>query len=174
MTVTTVDLADRSAATELAALNLRAAIAGYGHIFPPEAPPPTVDELTAMWEHWLGEDWDRGRRAFVARRAGDSIGVVLTGPDPAQPELGHLARLYVDPDHWGRGVGRGLYAAALDQLHRDGFPAATLWTLEANERARSWYERLGWRVTGARKPVYEPAGIEDLQYRLELRVSRSG
>jgi ribosomal protein S18 acetylase RimI-like enzyme len=169
-----VELADRSGAVELAALNLRAAVAAYGHIFPPEAPPPTVDELAAMWQHWLGDDWDRGRRAFVARLAGDSIGVVLTGPDLEHPELGHLARLYVDPDHWGRGVGGRLYATALDQLRRDGFPAATLWTLEANERARSWYERLGWRITGARKPVYEPAGIDDVQYRLELRVSRSG
>ncbi|MET0902142.1 MAG: GNAT family N-acetyltransferase [Acidimicrobiales bacterium] len=174
MTDAVVELADRSGAIELAALHRRAALAAYGHIFPPEAPPPTVDELAAMWEHWLGDDWDRGRRAFVARLTGDTIGVVLTGPDPEDPPVGHLARLYVDPGQWGRGIGRRLYVAAIDQLHRDGFTAATLWTLEANERARSWYERLGWRTTGRRKPVYEPAGIDDVQYRLELRVSGSG
>ena len=163
-----VRLADRGSAAALAELHLRTAIAAYAHIFPPEAPPPTVDELTAMWEHWLGDDWDRGRRAFVAQRAGESIGVVLSGPDPEQPDLGHLARLYVDPRHWSRGVGRLLYAAALEQLRRDGFPAATLWTLEANDKVRAWYERLGWRTTGVRKTVYAPAGIDDVQYRLEL------
>jgi ribosomal protein S18 acetylase RimI-like enzyme len=167
--VSDAELADRSSARELASLNLRAAVAGYGHIFPPEALPPTVDELELMWRHWLGEDWENGRRAFVVRRDGASIGVVLTGPDLQQPELGHVARLYVEPDLWGQGVGRALYSAALDQLQRDDFPAATLWTLEANEKARSWYERLGWQTTGVRKAVYEPAGIDDLQYRLELR-----
>jgi GNAT superfamily N-acetyltransferase len=163
-----IELADRAAAAELAALNLRTAVRGYGHIFPPEAPPPTLDELTGMWEHWLGDDWDRGRRAFVARAGSTTIGVVLTGPDEQRPKLGHLARLYVEPARWGDGIGRRLYAAAHEQLRRDSFPAATLWVLEANEKARAWYERLGWRATGDRKTVYEPTGIIDLEYRVEL------
>lgn len=36
---------------------------------------------------------------------------------------------------------------------------ATLWVLEGNHRARSWYKRLGWRGNGARKTVYLPAEI---------------
>ena len=168
MTAPEVGLADRSSAPELAALHLRAAVAGYGHIFPPEAPPPTVEELTKLWEHWLGEDWDQGRRAFVARSPDGVLGVVLSGPDPRDRGLGHLARLYVEPSRWGQGIGRQLYAAAFDQLCLDAFPVATLWVLEANTKARSWYERLGWRASGSRKTVYEPTGIIDLEYRLEL------
>ena len=45
------------------------------------------------------------------------------------------------------------------------FPEATLWVLERNIRARSWYERLGWAWTGERKPVWPPGGIDDLRYR---------
>ncbi len=164
-----VRLADRRSAPVLAELNRRSALTAYGHIFPKEAPPPTHEVLQEQWEHWLGPDWDLGRRAFVAEdTSGSIIGIVLSGPDPSDPELGHLARLYVSPERWGEGVGRQLYVAAIDHLRSSGFSEATLWVLEKNERARSWYERLGWRKTGERKPVYAPAGIDDLRYRIKL------
>lgn len=161
-----VSMADLALAPVLAELHLRTAIAGYGHIFPAEALPPTIEEVLAQWEHWLGPDRAKGRRAFVAHSGAAVVGVVLAGPDPAAPDLGHLARFYVTPNLWGGGIGRELYRAAMDHLRAAGFEAATLWVLERNERARSWYERLGWQPTGERKPVYAPAGIEDLQYRI--------
>ena len=94
--------------------------------------------------------------------------VVMAGPDPDDPTIGHLARLYVAPERWAEGIGRQLYAAAVASLVDAGFPAATLWVLERNTRARTWYERLGWRLTGDRKPTYAPAGIDDVGYRIDL------
>jgi ribosomal protein S18 acetylase RimI-like enzyme len=164
-----IRLAERDEAPVLAALHLDAAIAGYGHIFPSEAPPPTLDEVLAQWAHWLGPDRDAGRRAFVAEERGSAVGVVLAGPDPIEPDLGHVARLYVAPDRWGQGIGTALYEAAVTSLREAGFAEATLWVLERNERARSWYERLGWQSIGERKVVYAPAGIDDLRYRLTLQ-----
>jgi ribosomal protein S18 acetylase RimI-like enzyme len=163
-----VRLADRDSASALAAVHRAAAFAAYADIFPPDAPPPTWEEDLARWQHWLGPDWDRGRRAHVAVAGGRVVGVVLSGPDPEEPGVGHLARLYVDPSRWGRGVGTRLYAAAHDQLVGRGDLEATLWVLEANDRARRWYERLGWRLGDRRKVTYAPAGIEDVQYRLTL------
>jgi ribosomal protein S18 acetylase RimI-like enzyme len=167
--------AEPGEAETLARLNLRTALAAYGHIFPPEAPPPTPDELRERWEHWLGPDHANGRRAFVAVAGGEGgeggevVGTVLAGPDADDPQVGHLARLNVDPDWWGRGIGTRLYDVALASMVAAGFPAATLWVLEANAKARSWYERLGWRLSGARKPLYAPAGIDDVGYRIDLR-----
>ena len=105
----------------------------------------------------------------MARTAnGTIVGVVRTGPDPDEPEIGHLSRLYVDPDHWGNEIGSHLYNVAIDEL-RARFPAATLWVLEGNTHARSWYERLGWRATPRRMPTYAPGGIYDVQYRIDLQ-----
>ncbi|HEX6237777.1 MAG TPA: GNAT family N-acetyltransferase [Acidimicrobiales bacterium] len=163
-----VRLAHRDAAPELTALHRRAAHTGFAHIFPPDAPPPTYEEDLARWEHWLGPDRAQGRRAYVAVASGRIVGVVLAGPDPDEPGVGHLARLYVDPVYWGRRIGTQLHATALRDLTGRGFREATLWVLEANSRARTWYERLGWRASGMRKPTYEPAGIFDVQYRLAL------
>jgi ribosomal protein S18 acetylase RimI-like enzyme len=171
--VAVVRLADARDASRLARLHRRAAMAGYRDIFPREAPAPTYEELLAQWEQWLGPDRKRGRRAFVADATPEAgarpLGVVLAGPDPMDDDLGHLARLSVEPDEWGRGIGTQLYEAAIEHMVEAGFRAATLWVLEANARARSWYQRLGWRETGERKTVYAPASIDDIRYRLELR-----
>jgi ribosomal protein S18 acetylase RimI-like enzyme len=164
-----VRLADRGSAAELAGLHRAAAHTGFAHIFPLDAPPPSYEEDLARWEYWLGPDWEHGRRAHVAVADGDTVGVVLTGPDPDEPALGHLARLYVHPAWWGRGVGTRLHVAALGDLTDRGFSEATLWVLEANSRARGWYERLGWKPTGKRKTTYAPTGIDDVQYRISLR-----
>ncbi len=152
----------------LARLHRRAAIAGYEHIFPDDAPPPTYAELVAEWEHWLASDRARGWRAYVAQDGARVLGVVRAGPDRAEVEAGHLGRLYVEPEQWGRGIGGRLYQAASEQLTGAGFTYATLWVLEGNIRARRWYEALGWQQTGERKPVYAPASIDDLRYRLAL------
>ncbi len=159
--------AQRDEADVIAALHRRAAVAGYGHIFPPEAPPPTEEALTDKWQQWLGADSEWC--AFVAVNAADVVGVVLAGMDPDDLTRGHLARLYVAPELWGRGIGRQLYEAAVGHVQEREFTALTLWVLEENHRARSWYERLGWRPNGTRKTSYAPTGVEDLGYELTLR-----
>ena len=153
-----VRLADRDSAPALTTLHRAAAHTGFAHIFPSDATPPTYEEDLARWELWLGPDWDQGRRAYVAAASGRLVGVVLAGPDPDEPEVGHVARLYVDPSSWGRGVGTLLYGTALRDLIGRSFPEATLWALEANHRARSWYERLaGGSATSGRRHMLRPA-----------------
>jgi ribosomal protein S18 acetylase RimI-like enzyme len=167
---TTVRPARPEEAEDLARLHLRTALHAYAPIFPPEAPPPAHDDLVAQWAFWLGADHAGGRRGFVAVDGGTAIvGTVLAGPDPDEPALGHLARLYVAPERWAEGIGTRLYDVAMASMAGTGFPAATLWVLERNTRARSWYERRGWRPTGDRKPTYAPAGIDDVGYRIDLR-----
>jgi putative hydrolase of the HAD superfamily len=148
-------------AGEIAELHLRSAIHGYAGIFPPEAPVPTVDELKHAWRDSL-----RTRLGLVAVVDTAIVGAALGGPDPIEETSGHLSRLYVSPDRWGFGIGRRLYGAVMGHLGDLGFSEATLWVLERNVRARAWYERLGWIPTGERKSVFEPAGIDDLRYRL--------
>ena len=70
----------------------------------------------------------------------------------------------MDPQHWGHGVGGSLYEQAMNYLNLAGYEQASLWVLERNERARGWYERLGWTYTGQRKSVMDSAGVEDLRY----------
>src|SRR5919112_2617644 len=58
----------------------------------------------------------------------------------------YLSLLAVHPDHMGQGIGMGLLAENLEQLHRDGTPAYLESTNPANDRR---YERLGFTQVGS-------------------------
>jgi ribosomal protein S18 acetylase RimI-like enzyme len=57
--------------------------------------------------------------------------------------------LNVEPAHWRRGIGRGLVESVLEVANAQGFEACTLWVLRDNERARRFYEAVGFEVDGA-------------------------
>jgi GNAT superfamily N-acetyltransferase len=90
------------------------------------------------------------------------VGTVAAMSDVDGPYNAQLRRLYVDPGHWGRGIGRRLHDAALDHLRTAGHPVVALWVLEGNVRARSMYERWGWRATPARQPAFP--GVDEILY----------
>ena len=124
----------------LAELQLCSSLAAYHHIFPPEAPTPTYDHLRSLWRSWLGSS---ALTAFVAEAAGAPVGVVLAGADPSEASVGAHGPDVRGSRAMGQGIGRLLHAAAIEHLRGAGYVEATLWVLEDNARARSWYERLG-------------------------------
>lgn len=163
-TIRKATLRDAAAVTRI---HLETAIAAYSDIFPSDAPAPTYEELLSVWTDWL-TNADAIDRNLIAVQNGSMVGIGRAGPDPADPSVGHLSRVYVHPESWGLGAGTALYGAALDHLRAAGFTTATLWVLEHNSRARSWYERLGWHATGHRKSVFAPSNIDDVRYRFDL------
>ena len=90
---------------------------------------------------------------LVAVARGAVCGFATTAParDTGAMECGELAGLYVDPDHWGRGIGAALLAAVEHRLTVQGFSRALLWVLEGNARAERFYLRQGWQADGGRR-----------------------
>ena len=89
----------------------------------------------------------------VVCAGGRVVGWSCFGPtrdDDARGPVGELYGIYVSSAYWGSGVGAALMDDCLAWL-RTRFPVATLWTLEANARARAFYERTGWRFDGTTK-----------------------
>ena len=82
------------------------------------------------------------------------------------PELAHLGRLFVRPDHWGNGVATALHAEALAAARAAGFSAMRLFTPSAHIRARRFYEREGWHEVGSRPE--SPIGLPITEYRRAL------
>ena len=62
---------------------------------------------------------------------------------------GEIISLYLLPEYFGRGVGFRLMQAAVNELSSLGFRRIYLWVLEENHRARRFYERFGFRPSGA-------------------------
>lgn len=152
----------------LAGLHRSVALHAYADIFPADAPPPELAQLITDWTARIGPERPPEQACFVAHAHEAIVGVVCAGPAPDSPSTGHLSRLYVEQTQWGRGIGRLLHDHAIAHLRAHEFASATLWVLEKNHRARRWYERLGWRLTGARVTTYAPAGIDDVGYERSL------
>jgi len=159
-----VRCADERDAVVLAELHRSTALYAYAEIFPPDAPPPELAPLIDDWIARIGPSRPSEQACFVAADRDEIVGVVIAGPAPSERSVGHLSRLYVDPGHWSRGIGRLLHDNAIAHLREHNFRSGTLWVLEANVRARRFYEQLGWRPTGGRLTTYAPGGIDDVGY----------
>jgi ribosomal protein S18 acetylase RimI-like enzyme len=113
-------------------------------------------------------------RAFAPswpKRVTSVWGPVAVRADPDDRRCAQLRRLHVLPDHWGRGVGSALYAAAMVQARTEGYREAVLWVLEDNSRARSFYEPRGWDLVPDRRLEWPGLGTIEVRYKLPLRPS---
>ena len=145
-------------APTLAAIQRDASLAGYAHIFPPELYPYPTDVVAQRWEEFLADD---EMIVLVAEEDGAVTGVAALSTE-------WLDALYVLPQWWNRGVGRALHDEVLARQRADGCARCHLWVLEHNDRARRFYERLGWAENGSSRVVpFQPKPI-DVGYSIAL------
>lgn len=116
-------------------------------------------------------------QTLVATESGGIRGFATTAPaqDPKMSGYGELCALYVDPDHWGRGVGVALVSAARKRLFDLGFRSAILWVLAGNVRAERFYLRDHWTPDGVwRTDEVWGVKVEDFRYRRRLEAPEHG
>jgi len=131
----------------------------------------SVDRGESMWEE-IVLDTDMDSRVLVLIDGDQVVGFAHTCPsrdEGAQRGVGELTSIYLAPEVWRRGGGRLLMEQGCEQLRDGGFRSVTLWVLETNDRARTFYEVLGWAPDGARK-VDEQRGfpVVEVRYRRKL------
>jgi GNAT superfamily N-acetyltransferase len=148
----------------------RAWQSAYRHVFPVEELDRGGFIRPALWRERL-EHPPPGWTTFVAADAdgGSVLGFASVGPSRDERGLGELYAIYVHPDWWGTGAGVALIARGEAEL-RAIYREATLWVLEDNPRARSFYETAGWAPDGATK-AHERWGVRaaEVRYRKRLR-----
>jgi GNAT superfamily N-acetyltransferase len=125
-------------ADAVADLQAASATVAFAHIFGDE--PFPLERTRRRWRSFRGQ-------VVVAEESGRIVGFVAFGEQ-------ELDALYVHPERWGRGIGDRLLAAAGS--------ASALWVIEANTRARRFYERRGWRPDGSTQVVF---GVREVRYR---------
>jgi ribosomal protein S18 acetylase RimI-like enzyme len=95
---------------------------------------------------------------FLAWQDGEPAGTATgKAEDPddefAVPGAWQLVGMWVDPLARGAGVADALIEAVAGHAADRGAPALVLWVTEVNDRARAFYQRVGFSRTGARQPV---------------------
>jgi ribosomal protein S18 acetylase RimI-like enzyme len=132
------------------------------------------EKRTNMW-HELTQDAEK--IIFVAEdKECKIVGFSVLGPSrdaDANPSTSEIVAIYVDPEKWGKGIGRTLLSASLDHIRKCAFDQVTLWVLEANRRARSFYESFGFKHDGAIKDDdhWKNFAVREIRYRLSLGAS---
>jgi GNAT superfamily N-acetyltransferase len=156
-------------AEAISAVRLAGWRAAYGALLPP-----------GKLDHVDGVEWAARVRARLA--TGQTVMLVAEDAGSVQafssfgccrdhdlPEADEIYALYVHPTQWSRGLGRELMAATLPQLRR---PVA-LWVLEANARARRFYEIAGFRADGSVKDAdLYGATLPEVRYILRYAPGR--
>jgi ribosomal protein S18 acetylase RimI-like enzyme len=81
---------------------------------------------------------------------------------------GEIWGLYISPDRWRKGIGRQVVAEAERMLKAGGYESVVLWVVEANERARQFYEAMGFAADGASQEIDWGTPVKAVRYRKEL------
>ncbi|HEY9758537.1 MAG TPA: GNAT family N-acetyltransferase [Oculatellaceae cyanobacterium] len=84
----------------------------------------------------------------------------------AAPTEGELSRIYLHPDVLGKSHGRTLMQWAETTLQQKGYRVMRLWVFEVNNRARAFYERMGFKLDAVEK---EDFGAKLLLYKKNIQ-----
>jgi GNAT superfamily N-acetyltransferase len=94
---------------------------------------------------WLGAISQADTTVAVAEDEG-VVGVVECEHAPLPERRPWVHMLYVVPSAWGTGAATALLNEALAAVDRSQHPTVWLGVVEAQARARRFYEREGWRL----------------------------
>ena len=131
-------------AEALTALERDTNLVALAHVFP-DVPYP-YDEVRVRWLRLLSDP---------------DVHIEVAGP-PERLDIylawddGRLRHLGVRPERWGSGLARRAVGRA-NGVRR-------LWVLRDNERARGFYEHLGWTPTGREQEAEWPPYPVELEY----------
>jgi GNAT superfamily N-acetyltransferase len=152
------------------ALTVALAFQRYSEIAPAGwAPPPMEPEAIRVRlrspDVWCQVAEDGGRMAGHVALMPAALHASYPVDDPS---LAQLWQLFVRQEHWGSGIATKLHDGVVAEARARGYSSFRLYTPAAQRRARSFYEREGWRAVG--EAFAEPAfvGMELIEYRRPL------
>jgi ribosomal protein S18 acetylase RimI-like enzyme len=106
-----------------------------------------LSRTTAEWRQWLSP----GVTFILGHPGGESEeawGIVAGMRDPTDSDVVHLLAMWVHPAIRGSGAADELVAAVLAWAASEGAKLVRLKVIQSNDRARRFYERNGFRLTG--------------------------
>ncbi|MFD0556920.1 GNAT family N-acetyltransferase [Stackebrandtia endophytica] len=122
------------------------------------------------WAEYLTEIPDE-QRLWIAQEDDVVVGFCRTGPSDEEQDrdLGSRAAevygLYIEPDRIGTGLGRRLFAHAVDDLEERGHRPLCVYAYVPNTVAIRFYQRAGFRPDGTTR-ASEDGGVELVEARL--------
>jgi predicted GNAT family acetyltransferase len=120
--------------------------AAYTHIFDPAFLASAAQGRRDGWRQTLPRLILAPNIVLVAERDGEVIGFAHASTEAAEPAVAEIHGFYVHPDAWGSDVAEALMTQTCSALAANS--GVVLWTLREAQRARRFYEKVGFRTTG--------------------------
>jgi ribosomal protein S18 acetylase RimI-like enzyme len=109
---------------------------------------------------------------YVTEEGGAITGFLVLGPcrdsDIDARSTGEIWGMYLSSPYWRRGIGRSMCREAEGTLKSRGHSGVVLWVFEDNQRARRFYEAMGFTSDGARKVLDIGASLNAVRYRKSI------
>jgi GNAT superfamily N-acetyltransferase len=141
---------------ELRLRALSAAPDAFGSTYEREAARSTAD-----WQGWMSPGV-----TFILCEAAGARGMVAGVRDETDPAVVHLMAMWVDPAIRGSGGANQLVEALAGWARSEGAKLVRLNVIEGNDRARDFYDRVGFRATGQSQ-------VRERDNRIEVQMERS-
>jgi len=107
-------------------------------------------------------------RTFLARSGEQVVGIASFYVEDDRERERQLVSMWVAPKVRGAGVGELLVRAAREAAAVEGARALTLFVADGNDRARRFYEHLGFRATGERQALPSDPCVGEERYAAAL------
>lgn len=158
-------------AKSIAEIRVSAAHAAYhGLIYEHSLNTRSADQHPAYWREAIEFSEPQ---VYVAADADSVLGFV--GFDRSRdkgtpPTTGEIWAIYVDPAHWGQGVGLALWDAAREGLIDEGCTKVTLWVPLGNERALRFHDLAGFKreMTSIKTVPTGTVKVEEIRLKRDL------
>ena len=130
----------------------------------PEAFGSTLDResarTTAEWQGWMSPGV-----TFILCDPAGARGMVAGLRDESDPEVVHLMAMWVHPGIRGSGGADDLVSAVVAWAESNGAKLVRLKVIQGNDRARHFYERMGFCPTGIEE-------VRERDGRIEVQMER--
>ena len=139
------------------------------------------DAPSAFWATWQVEsrygvaEWRHLARAvewFVAARHAHLVGLVGALPRDECPDEPEIIGMWVHPSERGRGTAATLLRALVRWADDERAAALTLWVRSGDDRARAFFLRHGFALTGEEAPLSGLRTDSEARMRRALVVRR--
>ena len=130
----------------------------------------TVEQRIADWTQWMASGESE---IFLAEEEGQPAGFVVIGrtktPPPGSSPIrpshsGEIYALYLHPSVWRKGIGTALIKHAARELKERKHSTVCLWVLDANARAKAFYEKMGGQKIGNKMIEIGPSKLKEVCY----------
>ena len=101
---------------------------------------------------------------FLSFATGENIACGMVGGYlPGGAAIPDLVSMWVAPEHRGSSVAEDLVDHVVHWARMSNYPSIELWVTRGNDRAHAFYNRCGFRATGAHAPLPSDPCAEELR-----------